>query len=126
MDLRNGVRGVGEDCEEVIYLRQVQKFIKPSMESYSVTISEDNQGTIGLANNPIGSKRTKHIDIKHHFIRDMVKEQINIVYVNTADQHTDVLTKPLDRKAFEGHIGGALVGFDLFFRLECLAFFWGF
>jgi hypothetical protein len=35
----------------------------------SVTIYEDNQGTIDLTNNPVHHKRTKHIDVKYHYIR---------------------------------------------------------
>lgn len=72
----------------------MQAFVEPTTEPYSVAISEDNQGTIKLAKNPISSKPTKHIDIKQKFIRDMVEAtKVNPVYVNTSDQHACVPTK---------------------------------
>ena len=75
---------LAEVVKEVAYLRQVEIFIKPCMVPYSVEIREDNQGAIMMANNPISSKRTKHIDFKHHFIRDMVEaKRVHIAYINT-------------------------------------------
>ena len=101
---------LAEVVKEVAYLRQVEMFIKPCMVPYSVEIREDNQGAIKMAKNPIISKRTKHIDIKHHFIRDMVEaKRVHITYINTVHQHADVHTKPLEKKAFLRHIG-ALMG----------------
>ena len=51
------------------------------------------------------SKRTRHIDIKHHLIRSAVDEgKVRVTYVKTEDQHADVLTKPLDRRMFENHV----------------------
>ena len=91
-------------------MRQVEMFIKSCMVPYSVEIREDNQGAIKMANDPISSKGTKNIDINHHFIPDMVEaKRVHIAYINTAHQHADVLTKPLEKKAFFRHIG-ALMG----------------
>ena len=45
------------------------------MEEYSVPVAEDNHGAIKLANNLLSSKRTRHMDIKHNFIRDAVVEE---------------------------------------------------
>lgn len=85
--------GVGGD----IFLRQVQKFIMPSMEEYSIPVMEDKQRAIKLVNNPFASKRIRHIDTKHNFFRDAVEDgKVNIVNMKTAQQHTDVLTKVLD------------------------------
>ena len=69
------------------------------------TIFEDNQSCITLAANPVHYARTKHIDIKCHFIRDHAdKEDIDIVYCPTEEMVADVLTKLLARPAFEVHI----------------------
>ena len=55
------------------------------------------------------SKRTKHIDIWHHFIRDHLKKgDISLEWVPTEDMTADILTKPLDRKRFmalRNHLG---------------------
>lgn len=48
------------------------------------------------------TKRVKHIDVKHHFIRDAVGQgKIKIHYVPTCDQEADILTKSLTIKTFE-------------------------
>ena len=58
-----------------------------------------------LAANPVHHARTKHIDIKYHFIRDHIdKRDIDVIYCSTKDMVADVLTKPLARPAFEEHV----------------------
>ena len=58
----------------------------------------DNQSAIALAKNPVMHDRSKHIDIKFHFLRDYVDGgQIVIEFVETDRQLADVLTKPLGR-----------------------------
>jgi hypothetical protein len=54
-----------------------------------------------MTQNPVQHGRTKHIDIRHHFIRDQQqKGDIAIESVGTDDQLADILTKPLDEKRF--------------------------
>ena len=61
----------------------------------------DNESTIKLTNNPVQHARTKHIDVRHHFIRDhQQKGDICIENVGTKDQLVDIFTKPLDEKRF--------------------------
>ena len=58
----------------------------------------DNQGAIALAKNPIKHQRSKHIDIKYHFIRDEItKKRLNVKYIPTDDNVADVFTKPMSR-----------------------------
>ncbi len=55
---------------------------------------EDNEGCEALATNDITSANTKHIDIRHHFVRDLVKSQaIEIVLISTSEMLADILTK---------------------------------
>jgi hypothetical protein len=50
-----------------------------------------------IAYNPFEHSRTKHIDIRHHFLRDhVIKGDIVISHVGTNDQLADIFTKPLD------------------------------
>ena len=57
-----------------------------------------------MANNKHSSRRTRHIDVKHHIVRDAVEEGlVRIVYVRREEQHADILTKALDMKTFELH-----------------------
>jgi hypothetical protein len=61
----------------------------------------DNERAIKLANNPVNHSRTKHIDIRHHFLRDHeAKGDIVLSHVSTDKQLADILTKPLDEQRF--------------------------
>ena len=65
-------------------------------------IFEDNQGAIALAKNPTHHSRTKHIDIKYHYVREAVStKEINLEYCPTQDMIADSLTKGLPRPQFE-------------------------
>ncbi|KAJ4820349.1 polyprotein [Rhynchospora pubera] len=67
----------------------------------ATTLYCDNQSAIAIANNPVHHNRTKHIDTRLHFIRDLVeKKVIELQYVNTNQQIADVLTKSLTREKF--------------------------
>jgi hypothetical protein len=58
----------------------------------------DNQSALKLAKNKGFNPRTKHIDIRHHFIQDTLeKDQVKLSYIPTTSQIADALTKPLDR-----------------------------
>ena len=61
----------------------------------------DNESAIKLTNNPVQHARTKHIDVRHHFIRDhQQKGDICIESVGTDNQLANIFTKPLDEKRF--------------------------
>ena len=67
----------------------------------SVKIFVDNQAAIKLSGNSEHHKRSKHIDVRFHFLRDIVeKKQIEIVYIPSKDQLADILTKPLAKQQF--------------------------
>ena len=70
-------------------------------EAKSVKLLVDNKSAIALSKNPVHHDRSKHIDLRYHFIRDCVETgKIDIEYVGTEDQLADVLTKPLGRVQF--------------------------
>ena len=59
-------------------------------------VNVDNQAAICMANNSADSARTKHIDVRFHFVRDAVlREEIVLSYCPTDQNTADVLTKPL-------------------------------
>jgi hypothetical protein len=61
----------------------------------------DNESVIKIAYNPYEHCRTKHIDIRHHFLREhVIKGDIVISHVGTNDQLADIFTKTLDEKRF--------------------------
>ena len=76
--------------------------MKQTLLDYGVVLEKvpllcDNESAVKLANNPVQHSRTKHIDIRHHFLRDHVaKNDISLEGVRTEDQLADIFTKPLD------------------------------
>ena len=68
----------------------------------TMNIMCDNSSAINISKNPVLHSRTKHIEIRHHFIRDLVEEKvISLEFVPTENQLADILTKPLDSLRFE-------------------------
>ena len=56
----------------------------------------DNKSALALAKNPVLHERSKHIDVRFHFIRDCISSETD--YIRTGDQLADLLTKPLPRE----------------------------
>lgn len=76
-----------------------------------MTILSDNMSSIALAKNPVMHKRTKHIKIQWHFIRDLVaNREIELVYVRTEEQAADMLTKAALKEVYD--MGKLLVGME--------------
>ncbi|RCU36414.1 hypothetical protein DVA76_18100, partial [Acinetobacter baumannii] len=78
-----------------------QQLVDFGLKFDSIPIRCDNTSAINLTKNPILHSRTKHIEIRHHFIRDHVaKGDIKLEFVNTQNQLADIFTKPLDETRF--------------------------
>jgi hypothetical protein len=81
-------------------------YMKQTLLDYGVVLENipllcDNESVVKIANNPVQHSRTKHIDIRHHFLRDhVVKNDISLEGVRMKDQLTDIFTKPLDEAMF--------------------------
>ena len=92
---------LGSATQELIWVRRLLADLK-SAETDSTVVYEDNQGPIALVKNPVAHKRTKHIDIRHHFVREEFENgTLNVQYCPTKDMLADLLTKPLSRCTFE-------------------------
>ena len=66
-----------------------------------VPIKCDNTSGINISKNLVQHSRTKHIEIKHHFLRDHAqKGDITLEFVSTKDQLDDLFTKPLSEEQF--------------------------
>jgi hypothetical protein len=62
----------------------------------------DNQSCVNISENPVFNDRSKHIEIKYHFIRDMVqKGVVKLQYISTDEQIEDILTKPMSKAKFK-------------------------
>ena len=95
---------LAEGFKEAIFLRYIWSLIFPDRDVGCTTVNEDNVGAIHLANNPATTPNSKHIDIRHHFLRERVATgEFRVVHVASEFQHADFLTKPLHREAFYVH-----------------------
>ena len=89
----------GSCCSQILWM-------KATLNDFGIKFNKvpllcDNESAIKLTNNPVQHARTKHIDVRHHFIRDhQQKGDICIESVGTEDQLADIFTKPLDEKRF--------------------------
>jgi transposase InsO family protein len=87
--------------QEALYQRQLLADLGFKQEGPTV-LYEDNTAAESLIKNPVLHQRSKHIDIKYHFIRERYQSgEIDVQHVSSKDQLADVLTKPLMRQPFE-------------------------
>jgi hypothetical protein len=88
---------VGACCAQLLWMKQ-------TLSDYGCKFSKipllcDNESAIKLANNPVQHSRTKHMDIRHNFLRDHeAKGDITLHHVSTERQLADIFTKPLDEQ----------------------------
>jgi hypothetical protein len=86
-------------CAQLLWMRQTLKDY--GVHCDKVPLLCDNESAIKIAHNPVQHNKKKHIEIWHHFNRDHVNQgDINLSYVGTNDQLTDIFTKPLDEARF--------------------------
>lgn len=87
--------------QQTIWLRNL--FTELNFQQHeSSTLFLDNRSAIHLASDPQFHNRSKHIDIRHHFVRERQDDgTINIVWIPTEEMAADILTKSLPRPKFE-------------------------
>ena len=85
-----------EAAREAICIRRVLMELGKYKHKRPITLNEDNQACIKLAENPCAAERTKSMDVKYHFLRERVADgEINMRYCETNEQLADLLTKAL-------------------------------
>ena len=86
---------ISEASKEAIYLRNLLNDLTGKF--LCVTLFNDNQSALSMSNNPVHHNRTKHIDVRHHFIREAVNNNlVNVEYMSTDVMLADMLTKGLN------------------------------
>jgi len=89
----------GSCCAQILWMKATLNDFRIKFKH--VHLFCDNESAVKLTNNPVQHARTKHIDVRHHFIRDhQQKWDISIENIGTEDQLADIFTKPLDEKRF--------------------------
>ena len=86
---------------QAIWMKKILTELKYSDED-CITIWCDNSSTIKLSKNLVLHGRSKHIDVRYHFLRNLVKAgSIDLVHCGSKDQLADVMTKPLKVDDFQ-------------------------
>ena len=90
----------GSYCTQLIWMKQ--RFSDYGLKQNVMTLVCDNMSAISIFKNHVQRSRTKYIDIRYHFIRDLVEEKvISLEHISTENQLVDLFTKSLDTLRFE-------------------------
>eukprot|EP00253_Pinus_taeda_P004926 PITA_04926 len=86
---------------QAVWMRRMLRSLGQEQAKATVIFC-DNSSATALSKNPVFHKRTKHIDTRFHYIRELVTNiEITLQHCRTQEQVADILTKPLDQKSFE-------------------------
>ena len=89
------------DCaQELVWVRRFMAELKESQNKPTV-IYEDNQGCIAMSYNPVDHRRSKHIHVRYHFLRELIQaNELTVQYCPTQEMIADILNKPLPGPQF--------------------------
>jgi hypothetical protein len=97
---------LGDAASEAIWLKQFLAEIGINLKG-GLKLYVDNKAAIDIAHNPKFHNRTKHIDVKYHFVRDHVdKKTIEVEKVQSAENVADIFTKLLTKQLHQKHVKG--------------------
>lgn len=95
-------QALSECVQEAMFTKNLVKEI--TGEEHTAIIYEDNSGTIFLVKNQQVSARTKHIDIRHHYMRNLQKDKhIDIRFKRSENNSSDIMTKNTTKEIHEKH-----------------------
>ena len=90
---------LSDTSRQIIWIESL--FHEIGMFLKNIQLGVDNQGAIFLASNPAQEHRSKHIDIRYHYVRGCIEEgKVELVYIPTNEQLADILTKNLSFDKF--------------------------
>ena len=90
----------GSCCSQLLWMKKVLTDYGISQDT--MVVYYDNSNVIDISKNLVQHSKTKHIEIRYHFIRDLIEREIVCLeYIPTERQNADIFTKPLDRSKFE-------------------------
>lgn len=85
-------------AQEAIYLQGLLCELCIKCSDKPITVFCDNRGAIALSHNSVHHSRTKHIDVRHHYIRDLINAgKFSVKSISTDKQQADFLTKALPK-----------------------------
>jgi len=96
---------LSEAAKKVKFIVQIMQSIGIEVK-LPVIVRVDNVGAIFMAENLTTSQRTKHVDIRYHFVREFVEDGfIRIIFVRTTENTADIFTKNVSGPLHEKHSG---------------------
>jgi hypothetical protein len=96
---------VSEAVKEVVFVLQVLESMGISVKT-PVTVRVDNMGAIFMTENSSSGTRTRHVDTRWHFVRELVEGKVvEIIFVKSADNVADGFTKNVSTEVHETHAG---------------------
>ena len=79
---------IAQGAKNALFTKAVLDFLQPKLASETIAIA--------IAENPISGGRTKHIEVRYHFIRKVVERKVLIIqFTESSNHHVYILTKPL-------------------------------
>jgi hypothetical protein len=82
---------ISDTTQQIVWIQSL--FKEMNFDIKNTALCSDNQGAIFLASNPAQEHRTKHIDIRYHYIQECVEvKKVILHYVPTTEQTADILT----------------------------------
>jgi hypothetical protein len=94
---------ISEVCAEIMFVKQVFEYLEVKI-SLPIQVMVDNIGAIFLTENQSVSQRTRHIDVRYHFVRNYVEDGVvQINFVRSEDNDADLFTKNLGTEKFKRH-----------------------
>ena len=89
----------GSCCTQLLWMQKLLDYV---IHQEHFTIYCNNTSAINISKNPVQHSRTKHIKIRHHFIRQLVEDgTLTLEFIHTDDQKAELFTKHLNSKQFE-------------------------
>ena len=95
---------MADGVKDALYARGTLAFLMPCLGSMSIGMYKNDKVAIDLGGNPLSPSNSKHINVRHYFLREMAASgDISVQYLRSEDQHADILTKSIGRESFERH-----------------------
>jgi hypothetical protein len=92
---------ISSTMQEITWIGQLLKELKVNV-SQPTKLFCDNQAAIAISQNDVHHARTKHIDIRHHYIRQAIhNKEVTLSWIRSEDQLADIFTKALPREVFQ-------------------------
>jgi hypothetical protein len=95
---------LSEAAKEIKFIVQILNSIGIKI-TMPIVVRVDNVGAIFISENNTATSRTKHIDVRYHYVREFIEDGfIKIVFVRSADNKSDMFTKNISSDVYENHI----------------------